>query len=88
MMYYGFKDICEDFLQHHGTSKHYIVPNRINGSSIESLFSRFKCNANGNLSAVNKESAMARLLTTTQLSMENKEDEYRNTARGHLQKLK
>ena len=64
MMYSGFTSLCQDFIQKHGESKHYIVPVRINGSSIESLFSRFKYNANGNLSAVNYESAMVRLLTT------------------------
>ena len=92
MMYSGFTHLCQDFLQKHGESRHYIVPVCINGSSIESLSSQFKYNANGNLSAVNYESALAGLQTTNQVSSENKntQDEYRNTkinVHGQLRKL-
>ena len=44
------------------------MPVRINGSAIESLFSRFKYNADGNLSAVNYETAISRLLTANSVS--------------------
>ena len=61
LMYYGFKQLCDSFTRQHG--QYYVVPVRINGSVIESLFSRFKYDAGGNLSATNYESAISRLLT-------------------------
>ena len=76
-MYQGFMGLTSDFLEWHGTN-HYIVPVRINGSAIESLFSRFKYDADGNLSAVNYETAMARLLTAKAVDTMNKDSEYRN----------
>ena len=57
MMYNGFKGLLTEFVPHHAA--HYIVPVRVTGSCIESLFSRFKYSANGNLSAVNYETAMS-----------------------------
>ena len=50
------------------------VPVRINGSAIESLFSRFKYDAGGNLSATNYESAISRLLTADAVSEGKKEE--------------
>ena len=58
MMYNGFKGLSTEFISHHAA--HYIVPVHVTGSCIESLFSRFMYNANGNLSAVNYETAMSR----------------------------
>lgn len=66
LMKCGFIGLCTDFTSRHGPDN-YIVPVRVNGSAIESLFSRFKYNANGNLSAVNYESAMSRLLTANSI---------------------
>ena len=63
----GFMGLCEDFTARYGPD-HYLVPVRINGSAIESLFSRFKYNADGNLSAVNYETAMSRLLTANSVT--------------------
>ena len=88
MMYTGFTGVCEEFVTWHGGSGHYIVPIRINGSSIESLFSRVKYNANGNLSAVNYESAMTRLLTANAVSHTNKDDEYRSNKLNVIGDLK
>ena len=63
----GFLGLREDFTSRHGP-EHYLVPVLINGSAIESLFSRFKYNADGNLSAVNYETAMSRLLTANSVT--------------------
>ena len=49
LMFYGFKGLCGSFTGQHG--QYYVVPVRINGSAIESLFSRFKYDAGGNLPA-------------------------------------
>ena len=78
LTYHGFVGLVSDFLSRHGP-EHYLVPVRINGSAIESLFSRFKYNADGNLSAVNYETAMSRLLTATAVDTKNKETFYRNS---------
>ncbi len=54
MMFNGFTRLCQEFLQEHCETNHYIVPVRINGNLIESLLIvDFKYNANGNLFAVN-----------------------------------
>ena len=60
LMYYGFKGLCETFTGQCG--QNYVVPVRINGSATESLFSTFKCDAGGNLSATNYESAISDFL--------------------------
>ena len=74
-MWYGFKGFCQEF-----TAKHewyYVVPVRINGSAVESLFSRFKYNAGGNLSATNYESAISRLIADTVSAIHQEESAYR-----------
>ena len=45
----GFSGLCQDFLAKYPG---YIVLVRINGSVVESLFGRFKFNAEGHLSAI------------------------------------
>ena len=72
LMYCGFKGLCGAFTSQH--DQHYVVPVRINGSAIESLFSRFKYDAGGNLSATNYESAISRLLTANAVSEGKKEE--------------
>ena len=47
---------------------------RINGSAVESLFSRFKYDAGGNLSATNSESAVSQLLTADAVSGVHREE--------------
>ena len=54
------------------------MPVRINGSAIESLFSRFKYNAKGNLSDINYETTMSRLLTASVVDTRNNDTFYRN----------
>ena len=56
-MWYGFKGLCQEFTSKH--EQYYVVPVRLNGSAVESLFSRFKYDAGGNLSATNYESAIS-----------------------------
>lgn len=53
---YGFKAFCQDFLTEH--PGYYIIPVRINGSAIETLFSQFKFSAGSKLSSVNYETAV------------------------------
>ena len=77
MMYNGFKGLSTEFISHHAA--HYIVPVHVTGSCIESLFSRFMYNANGNLSAVNYETAMSRILTADAVSNSNKDKQYRSS---------
>lgn len=65
-MWYGYKGFCQEFTAKH--EQYYIVPVRINGSAVESLFSCFKYDAGGNLSATDYESAISRLLTADAVS--------------------
>ena len=62
MMYFGFVGVCEDFVTAY--PGYYIVPVRINGSAIESLFSSLKYDASGQLSAANYMAALAAIQTT------------------------
>ena len=71
-MWYGFKGFCQEFTAKH--ERYYVVPVRINGSAVESLFSRFKYDAGGNLSATNYESAISRLLTADAVSAIHQEE--------------
>ena len=71
-MWYGFKGFCQEFTAKH--ERYYIVPVRINGSAVESLFSRFKYDAGGNLSATNYESAISRLLTADAVSASHQDE--------------
>ena len=50
-MHHGFEGLCEDFLAQH--PKYYIVPVRISGSAIETVFSSLKYISGGNLSSIN-----------------------------------
>ena len=55
-----FNGLCQDFLARF--PGYYIVPVRINGSVVESLFGRFKFNAGGHLSAINYQGSVAKLI--------------------------
>ena len=59
MMFLGFTGLCSDFLSKHTQQGYYIVPVRVNGSAIESYFSRLKFSAHGQLLAANYSSAQA-----------------------------
>ena len=62
MMYFGFVGLCEEFTTAY--PGYYIVPVRINGSAIESLFSSLKYDTSGQLSAANYMAALAAIQTT------------------------
>ena len=51
---------CQDFLSRN--PGYYIQPVCSNGSVVESLFSRFKYHANGNLSSVNYRGCVAKMI--------------------------
>jgi hypothetical protein len=50
IMTHGFSELCNDFLQKYNRD-FYIMPKRLNGSAIETLFSQFKFLTGGKLSA-------------------------------------
>ena len=60
-MFYGFKGLCEDFLNDH--EGYFIAPIRVNGSAIESIFSSLKYIAGGNLSSTNYATSLSSLVT-------------------------
>jgi hypothetical protein len=49
---YGFVAFCESFFQRHQEG-YYLVPLKLNGSAVETLFSQFKYIAGGKLSSLN-----------------------------------
>ena len=56
-MYYGFTGLCEEFLTSH--PGYFIAPIRINGSTIESVFSCLKYISGGNLASTTYSSSLA-----------------------------
>ena len=58
----GFKGQCSDFFVRN--PGYFLKPVRVNGSVVESLFGRFKYNADGHLSAVNYRGCVARLIVS------------------------
>ena len=77
LLYFGFTGFCADFTATYGPD-HYVVPVRINGSAIESLFGRFKFDAGGNLSAINYEAALSCVMTADAIAR-TYTDSYRNS---------
>ena len=77
LLYFGFTGFCTDFTATYGPD-HYVVPVRINGSAIESLFGRFKFDAGGNLSAINYEAALSCIMTADAIAR-TCTDSYRNS---------
>lgn len=61
IMYHGFFGLCNDFLTRHPNC--FISPIRLNGSSVESIFSCLKYIANGNLSSSNYVTSLSSLIT-------------------------
>lgn len=90
VMYYGFKGFCEDFLTRH--PGYTIYPVRLNGSAIESFFSKLKYTTSGHLSGVNYASARAAILTRGSVQGKKRNLDYRDAPmhiRAHkLQRLK
>uniref|UniRef100_A0A1X7V628 Transposable element P transposase-like RNase H domain-containing protein n=1 Tax=Amphimedon queenslandica TaxID=400682 RepID=A0A1X7V628_AMPQE len=77
LMYHGFKGFCHDFLTEH--PHYYIIPVRISGSAIESVFSCLKFISGSNLSSVNYSSSITALATQREkTSNTNAENNYRN----------
>jgi len=58
---YGMVSFCEEYIQRH--QGYYIVPVRISGSAVETLFSQMKHAGGGRLSATNYRSSRASVLT-------------------------
>ena len=56
-LFYGFIGLCEDFLSRH--PEYFIVPVRISGSAIESVFSCLKYISGSNLSAINYSTSLS-----------------------------
>ena len=67
---YGFQGFVHSFFQRHPNTGHYIVPVRLNGSAVETLFSQLKYSAGGHLSSTNYATARSSILV-------------KNTVRGH-----
>ena len=78
-MYYGFIGLTEDFLQRN--PGYFVVPVRISGSAIESVFSCLKHISGGNLSAINYPTSLSALITQRDIaSNHNGEDGYHNVS--------
>ena len=79
LTFYGFKDFTDSFFRRHPSDEHYIIPVRLNGSAVETLFSQLKYSAGGQLSSTNYASARSSLLVKRQVRGHNvKDKEYRN----------
>lgn len=76
-MYYGFTGLCADFLEEH--PEYFVIPVRITGSSIESIFSSLEYISGENLSAINYSSSLAALATQRETTGDSRgEDGYIN----------
>ena len=51
LMYYGFKNLCADFVSAH--PGYTVYPVRLNGSAVETFFSQVKHATSGQLSSIN-----------------------------------
>lgn len=65
IVYFGVRAFCVDYLSHH--PGYCIVPVRVSGSSVESLFSQMKHAGGGGLSGTNYMSSRASVLTQRSL---------------------
>jgi hypothetical protein len=73
-MWFGFKGLVSQFINEH--PGYHINPKRLNGSSVETLFSQLKHTTSSNLTASNYEAAKATLLT--KLVSKGKDEDYRS----------
>ena len=79
LTFYGFKGFVDSFFHRHPGEEYYIVPVRLNGSAVETLFSQLKYSTGGHLSSTNYASARSSLLVKRQVRGHNvKDKEYRN----------
>ena len=74
--YGGLKGLSDDVLQEHPTYR--ILPKRINGSAMETLFSQFKYLTSSKLTAVNYPTARAAYLAKVDVHGRKFKCEYRN----------
>ena len=61
LMYYGFKNLCADFVSAHPGCTVY--PVRLNGSAVEMFFSQVKHATSGQLSSINYATARGAVIT-------------------------
>lgn len=73
---YGFRAFCNWFLQTYPT--YFIVPLRLSGSAVESLFSQYKHNSRGKLDSVNYTTARAAHLVKQSVSAHHSGKGYRD----------
>ena len=79
LTYYGFKGFIQSFFERHQDEDHYIIPVRLNGSAVETLFSQLKYSTGGHLRSTNYASARSSLLVKRQVQGYNvKDKDYRN----------
>ena len=83
LMVSGFKLFIQDFFRRHPNTDHYIIPVRLNGSAVETLFSQLKYCAGGHLSATNYATARSSILMKKVVRGHTvKDQEYRNVPLG------
>ena len=63
---FGFQGLVKSFLVQHPDN--YIVPLKVNGSAVETLFSQFKFETNSKLNSVNYANARSRVLLKKDIS--------------------
>ena len=79
LTFYGFKGFVDSFFYRHPGEEYYIVPVRLNGSALETLFPQLKYSTGGNLSSTKYASAISSLLVKRHVRGHNvKDKEYRN----------
>ena len=74
-MFNGFTGLCQDFIAEH--PGYFVIPVRITGSAIESVFSCLKNISGGNLTSINYTTSLASLATQREETSSSKEDTYR-----------
>ena len=78
IMVYGFAGLCDDFFTKYNDN-FFIMPKRLNGSAIETLFSQFKYLTGGKLSSTNYATARAAYLMKVDIHGSHfGEKDYRN----------
>ena len=82
-MYYGFRGLCEEFIQKH--LGYTIYPVRINGSAVETFFSQVKHATSGHLSATNYATARSAVITRGSVhgKLRRHRGDYRNVSTVH-----
>ena len=79
--FYGFMEFTRSYLERHLQDGLYIVPVRLNGSAVETLFSQMKYSAGGHLSSTNYSTAISSILIKKQVRGQGvKDTDYRNVS--------